>query len=584
MKNRSDTWRRFAIVFWLSLMLTRVPAYAQDTGVSAPHARGALDDDIPLLRATTRLVQVNAVVLDKGRPVIGLTEDDFEVFDNGVRQKIVHFSSSPNSAPTEPVKRSPLVVSNRQGMGGASGVTVILVDELILDAPLGGDLSIAAQIRRARLDVLSYLSTIKPGQQVALYALRQDGVVVLHDFTDDSAALADAAKSLGGAGPRGKFLNLDNRRFNGARTLNSWRQNAPVVRGTRQDRADNEVDEALPGWGFQAILEHLAGVPGRKNLVWISESLPRSATGFDLQTMLNARDANLDSERNPGDLPHHPDPRSHFNEIQSFARMLSNANIAVYPVDASGLTLNGAVSPMGSNTEFGTLSGSDPFQRAAADTIAAETGGQVVFDSNRLDSHLEEIVAQGESSYQIGYYPGDAAWDGKFHHIQLKVKPERKGFTLLARKGYYAADAPPPPNSEAPLREAAHSVVEAPGIGVTLNVSSNPLERGPQDVVVKLDIHGIQFGQSEDRFRARLDMAFVELGKDGRILGGVKDRLLLSLLPDTYSHAEMQGWFYPRKLWVDAEAEKLRVMVRDLATGIVGSISVPIHRGKRSLH
>jgi VWFA-related protein len=131
--------------------------------------------------------------------------------------------------------------------------------------------------------------------------------------------------------------------------------------------------------------------------------------------------------------------------------------------------------------------------------------------------------------------------------------------------------------SDAVLRQVAHGVLEARAIGVTLNVPSTPLEWGPEDVVVKLDVQDLHFDQSEDRSKAKLDMAFVQFGKDGSILEGDRDRVLLALLPDTYSDAQTQGWFYPRKLWVEEQAEKLRVVVRDLATGAVGSASVPVH-------
>ena len=49
----------------------------------------AQNRDAPVIRATTRLVQLNAVVLDNHRrPVSGLSRDDFEVFDNGREQKL----------------------------------------------------------------------------------------------------------------------------------------------------------------------------------------------------------------------------------------------------------------------------------------------------------------------------------------------------------------------------------------------------------------------------------------------------------------------------------------------------------------
>ena len=48
----------------------------------------------PLIRVTTRLVEVNAIVRDKGHSVEGLTKDDFILLDNGRPQKIEIFSTS----------------------------------------------------------------------------------------------------------------------------------------------------------------------------------------------------------------------------------------------------------------------------------------------------------------------------------------------------------------------------------------------------------------------------------------------------------------------------------------------------------
>jgi hypothetical protein len=119
-------------------------------------------------------------------------------------------------------------------------------------------------------------------------------------------------------------------------------------------------------------------------------------------------------------------------------------------------------------------------------------------------------------------------------------------------------------------------MLEWSGIGVTLNVSSNPLEWFEQDVVVKLNPQEIHFENRDGRWKAQIDMVFAQLAKNGRILQSVKDHLELALLPQTYRDAATQGWFYPKSLDVDPKAEKLRVVVRDLATGNVGSVSVPV--------
>jgi VWFA-related protein len=98
----------------------------------------AQNGDAPLIRTTSRLVQLNVVVVDKqDRPVTGLMKNDFRVFDNGVEQRIGHFSAS--NGMVQPLARSPLAVGNRQAPGSeASGMTVILVDETLLDPALIG--------------------------------------------------------------------------------------------------------------------------------------------------------------------------------------------------------------------------------------------------------------------------------------------------------------------------------------------------------------------------------------------------------------------------------------------------------------
>jgi hypothetical protein len=145
-------------------------------------------------------------------------------------------------------------------------------------------------------------------------------------------------------------------------------------------------------------------------------------------------------------VPHHPDPQNHFNEIQVHARVLSSVNVAVYPIDAFGLT----------------VAGSSESQHAFADIIATESGGRAIFDSNGLVENLQQIVGEGSQTYQLGYYPGDEAWDGSYHHIELRLTAEHKGLTLLCRKGYYAIDAPAAPSYEI-FREAAQKDFESPG-------------------------------------------------------------------------------------------------------------------------
>src|SRR5438128_11167172 len=67
--------------------------------------------DMPLLRVTVNLVQVDAVVTDsKGKQVTNLTAGDFQIFQDGKSQKITHFSYISTAAPTPvPIAPKPAV-------------------------------------------------------------------------------------------------------------------------------------------------------------------------------------------------------------------------------------------------------------------------------------------------------------------------------------------------------------------------------------------------------------------------------------------------------------------------------------------
>ena len=518
----------------------------------------AQDQRAPVLRTTTRLVQLNVVVLDSHkRPVSDLSQSDFEVFDNSRDQKLSHFSV--NSTRVAAALPDPLVLTNRHRQPGetAGPVTIVLVDELI-------DQNAHASYYRATLQsirsqVQKVLASLRLGQQVALYELRPEGVVVAQELTDDSAALTAAVKTIGAGQLKAKYSPV------GVRPEIALAFSRAVGPGSvRKTSLTEDLRIALVKQAFQGIASHLQGAPTRKNIVWISAVFPTVVTGFDPALMAADRDAINPIPRQMLPVPEFSDPQGHYEQLHALARQLSNINVSVYPVDAKGLVTSSVVNLQG--------------ERGFMDLLASETGGRAFYDANGVDVPLREVVEQGRVAYLLGYYPGDGAWDGKYHHVEVKLK--RSGLSVLCRKGYFATDAPPPKDSNAALRDVAKGMLEWSGIGVTLNVSSNPLDWFDQEMVVKLDTQEIHFENKDGRWRAQLDVVFAQVSKDGRVIESVKDHLDLALLPQTYSDAATQGWFYPRTVDVNPKAEKLRVVVRDLATGAIGSVSVPIYHSK----
>ncbi|MFZ0302672.1 MAG: VWA domain-containing protein [Terracidiphilus sp.] len=447
---RGSIWV-FPVVFGLM-----VPVFAQDAQSQPAPSKitkpvdpiTAQNDQAPQVSTTTRLVQLDVVVLDKqNHPVTGLTKDDFRVFDNGVEQKIAHFTVGAGAPPAaQPVTPSPLAISNRQPLSAPPpGVTAILMDERFLDTfgPGGSDLhDPKLAIRQMRMQVSKFLSTLPPGEQVGIFSQREAGVMVIRDFTDVPASLPAAANWLDGEDIPWK--TVDSVGSAGAEGLGAGKQNAPSAAGAQASQLSGTPDRFLSGGGLHAVFSHMQEFRGRKNLVWISAGFPMAVSGLNVWMMANELDAGLTGiERNGSGSPQHPDPQNHFNEIQQLARALGNANVAIYPIDAFGLT----------------VAGSSESQHAFADLVATQSGGRALFDNNGMVENLQNIVAEGDRAYQIGYYPADKVWDGSYHHIELKLTPEHSGLTLLCRKGYYAIDKPVAP-ADVISREASRS---APG-------------------------------------------------------------------------------------------------------------------------
>src|SRR5918993_133360 len=67
-------------------------------------------------------------------------------------------------------------------------------------------------------------------------------------------------------------------------------------------------------------------------------------------------------------------------------------------------------------------------------TLAEQTGGIAVLDTNSFASSFDRIVQANSLYYMLGYYPPNHPQDGRFHKIEVRVK--RPGLRVLARRGY----------------------------------------------------------------------------------------------------------------------------------------------------
>ncbi len=148
-----------------------------------------------------------------------------------------------------------------------------------------------------------------------------------------------------------------------------------------------------------AALKNLAGrmsgTAGRKSIVWITGGFPRV--------------------------------RAYESVIQKTLNQVNEANVAIYPVDARGLMLNGGARNIETMEQF-----------------ADATGGEPYYNRNDISVATEEAMEDSRSTYVVGFYLGDKDRDHRFH--ELRVEVDRPGAVLHYRRGY----TPPVASSNAP--------------------------------------------------------------------------------------------------------------------------------------
>ena len=508
----------------------------------------------PTFRAATRLVQVSVVVHDKdGRAVPDLTRGDFTLFEDGKAQPIQIFSveSDRGTAPA-PAPPSPGTFSNRVDGRAAGAVTVILFDRL--------NTRFEDQAQ-ARAQVVTYLGQIQRNDRVALYVLESNTVRVLHDFTSDAASLLRVlSRYRGDTSGELAASEAEVPEFmpSGLAALDADMA-AFLKESTERVAAQftmHRVDSTTAA--LEAIANHLAGIRGRKNLVWVSSAFPLVIVDERGQSRTVAR------------------------EVSRATRAVNNANIAIYPVDARGLIGAFASPPGAGKPVFTTLSTTQPNMDAMR-TIAEDTGGRAFVNSNDITSAVRRAIDDGRLTYVLGYYPAHGQWNSAFHQIRVKVS--RPGLDVRHRKGYLALPAQQASGARsAALRDALRSPLEATGLGLMAHVA-------------RIDTKGATATEGQTagdvRIAIRIDPGSVTLEKAGSLWEGAFDLLIgqststatfskdldttvnLQFPSDKRDQVLAEGLTVNRTIALRADVYRLLIVVRDVATGAMGSVIIP---------
>ena len=475
----------------------------------------------PIIRVTTRLVQLSVIVHDrKGQPVSDLKKEDFKLFDRGKEQTVATFALDVSDASSKPApKLPPNIFSNRvQGAGVSTSVTAILFDTL--------NTKISDQAN-ARAQLIKFMHQVRPDDHIALYRLGRDGISILHDFTDDTDHLRSVLEKLRATQPTGRMgPPSDPYVVVGAEFLGP---NSDAIEESMLDSGDLFRSAAQ---GMVELSRHLAAIPGRKNLVWISGSFPLV----------------------PG----------------------LGSTISVYPIDARGI-MDAPATPISQHPGYVPQQHVTPPYLEAMQLVAQRTGGRAFFNRNDIDNGIRTAIDDARLTYRIGFYSSSEDWDSKFHELKVKVK--RSGLEVRHRAGYLASPLQPltPSTLDAEIAGQIASPLDSAAVGI--NARTDIVDKpNPGTLMVTLQItpEDLYLQQKGDRWIGNLELVFAQLAAGGKALARIDQTVALNLTQSHYDDTFKRGMIMYKSIELDKGAEAVRVVVLDRSTGNIGSLRIPV--------
>jgi len=571
------------LVLRLSVMLLAATSVlAQQTQPTAP----AIPP--PTIRVTTHMVLIDAVVTDKqGKAITGLRPEDFVVEENGKVQKIVSLSTPADNIPAAAPALPPGIYSNEaQFRSPGRPITVMLLDAL--NTPFTDQ-------AYARTQMLAFVKDqFKPGDRMGVFALT-GSLNVLQDFTSDPQVLYTALqrfKPLTQTFPNGgpTVTSSDGGPATPASTVASLDASTPPpsdsganLGGGLRGGSDALISSAMAALqGFEgaqvayakderavmtlnalaSIARILGGLPGRKNLIWVTGDISdlsfipedRVMSNAELSEDLPSMDTRRVEEHASGNYAA-TFRASHAEEIRETASRLASAQVAVYPVDARGLSISTSIDSQETMRE-----------------MARETGGRAYVNQNEIKVGVERAFADEAAAYTIGYYPENKKYDNKYRSVKVKVK--RDGVEVQSRRGYYAVDPTQIKgyNAQQQVTSALGDIVPSTLVSFKAQVKPASANSTPGKTGVTFLVDASTLSAEDAPGGKRLNVDFyANIYSGGKIVATGGKKIDQVFDANTYQQIVQHG--LATHVDLDPKPGQLRLAVQDARTGMVGTIN-----------
>jgi VWFA-related protein len=412
----------------------------------------------PPIRTGINFVRVDVIVTDgKGEPVLDLKPEDFTVTEDGRPQKVEQFSVVKIDAVEQTANRPNSAIrtdsdEEREAARADVRLFVILLDDYHVRR--GNDMA----VRKPLIDFIQ--NQLDPADMVALmYPLTPVADI---RFSRDRDAIMRA------------ISQFEGRKFN-YQPRNAMEEQYAYYPAQTVERIRNQVTMGA----LKAAAIRLGGLrEGRKSVIFVSEgfttTLPPQLNdpiaampgiGNPVSRRPTASTPAMDAAQQRVDFMNTTDLLSEMREVFDTA---NRQNTSIYPVDPRGLAAveYGINEGVNQTTDRTHLAASLDTLR----TLASNTDGRAIINRNDLATGMRQIVRDSSGYYLLGYNSTQTPTDGKFHEIRVRVN--RRGVDVRARKGYWAFTAEEAARAAAPPKPGA-----PPAVAAALNAIAEP-ERG----------------------------------------------------------------------------------------------------------
>ncbi|PYS74960.1 MAG: hypothetical protein DMF69_00180 [Acidobacteria bacterium] len=525
------------------------------------------NDDLDVVKITTNLVQIDAIVTDKnGKRVTDLKPDEIEMLEDGKPQYLTNFayiSLAPKAVDPQPEpgnSSSPITAGPPINLrpDQVRRTIALVVDDL------GLSFESTHHVRESLKKFIG--QQMQPGDLVAIIRTG-GGIGALQSFTSDKRQLYAAVEKV-----RWNPVGRSEVSSFGPIT-NESSPATPNDEGRNRQEELNEFREDIYAVGTLGALNYivrgLKDLPGRKSVILLSDGfqMTRTDDAFGSSRVLSA--------------------------LRRLTDLANRASVVIYTMHAAGLqtlSITAADDTSGMSAQQVEESLTDR-RRVFFDSqdglsyLAQRTGGLAFKNTNDLAGSIKKVMVDQEGFYLIGYRPDDSTFEHingrvKFHQISLKIKRPGK-YNVRMRSGFYGV-----------TEEALTTVAQTPQQQIVNAITSPFGATGVQLRLTSLFVNDARIGSAMHSFlhvnakdleftvqpdgmhKAVFDIMALTFGDNGQVIDQFSYTQTIQIKEENFSRLMKNGFTYTVTIPVKKPgAYQFRTALRDQSTGKVGSAS-----------